>query len=250
MMPAAILVLCVASLSAIMFTLLSLGYATVFILTLNFIGVTSLSEYVSIVLLSQIPVSILAARLRRRIVESKRHGTLNALILGVAAISGFTAALSLGIRLGDEARVIALSATSLLAALAMSNRASRTSDTRSSSILTGIVGGIVKGVLGGGVTPVILALQRFAGLSLDDSMYRTFIALALMSIASSIPYMLSYSLDYVVLVSAIIGGLIGVVVGEKIVLVLTSRRREKLSMTAYIILALLGILSFIVKLYS
>ncbi len=250
MIVSALIILCIAALSAILFTLLSLGYATVFILILSFTGFTNLSEYVSIVLVSQIPVSMLAARLRGKLVSDKRHGTVNALVLGLSAIAGFTAALVLGVRLGDEVRVIALVTTSILAVVAMTSNSKPINDTKSSSIVTGVIGGLVKGVLGGGVTPVILALQRITGIGLDDSMYRTFIALVLMSTASVIPYLLTYNINTVLLAAAIIGGLTGVVVGEKTVTLLTSSRREKYTAIAYGVLAIAGILSLILKLYS
>ncbi len=246
----ALIILCIAALSATLLTLLSLGYATVFILLLSLIGFTNLSRYVPIILLSQIPVSMLAARLRRRLVLNKKHGTINALVLGLSALAGFTAAITLGIRLGDETRVIALIATSILAAVALTSNAKSVNDTKGSSMVTGVIGGLVKGVLGGGVTPVILALQRITGISLDDSMYRTFIALALMSTASAMPYLLAYNVNAVLLVLAIIGGLIGVVLGEKTVSILPSGKREKCTATAYIVLALIATLSLILRLYS
>lgn len=234
--------------SGILYSWLGLGYANVFLMIL-FIGSTSTSEYVPIIALSQVLASLLGAYLRRRLIVNINSSVTGSIIIGISALASFLAALLIGVVLSDSARLIALTLVLTLTAILLRIKPKVKVNSGVPDIFAGIIGGIVKGILGGGITPVIIVFQRMIGVDVDETLFKTFIALSIISLSTSIPYILFYGIGVKELSLAITGAIVGVSIGNAIARRQYSSTRISYSSIAYGILAVLGILKIIASLF-
>lgn len=240
-------ILAASVVSGMLYSWLGLGYANVFLIIL-FITGTSTSEYISVIALSQVLASLLGAYLRRKLIVNINSSMLGSIIIGISALASFLAALLVGVGLSDNARLITLTLVLILTSILLRAKSIMKTNSRIPDVLAGIVGGAVKGVLGGGITPVIMVFQRMIGVSMDETLFKTFIALSIISLSTSIPYILFYGIGVEELLLAITGAVIGVSIGSTIARRQYSSMRINYSSTAYGLLAALGLLKIITSL--
>ena len=98
-------------------------------------------------------------------------------MVGVSAAIAFLSALLLGVYVTDSLR-LALNACLMLIAAITNYLARETSRHARLSELVGIgaLTGLVKGVLGGSATPVLITSHRLLGLNIDETMFRTLLS--------------------------------------------------------------------------
>ena len=56
------------------------------------------------------------------------------------------------------------------------------------NIVVGVIVGFLKGVFGSGALPVLIGFQGLMGLSVDGTVFRIFVTVSIVVLASSVPY--------------------------------------------------------------
>ncbi|MHC1637269.1 MAG: TSUP family transporter [Candidatus Nezhaarchaeales archaeon] len=225
---------------SLLYAWLGLAYAVALILILHAIGV-EISVVLPVVLASQVIAAFLGSIFRRK--SSANRIIRNPKIIAIAAIAAYTSASSIGIALSDHARLWGLMA--LLVVAAMLNMTSRESNPASSrrndlsiSIVAGLSSGVIKGVLGGGITPMLIAIQRFGKIDIDETLFRTLFAQTIICLTALIPYALAFGFDFKLFTMVSLGSIAGVALGYKLIAPISRELRVKLVSLVMIFLAL------------
>ncbi len=201
---------------SILYVWLGTPYASTMMLVFAFMGM-DLKRVVGTILVSQIFAAFLGSYLRKKRVSDPELGTVHGLAIGMSATVAFLAAFLLGTSLPNESR-LALNASMLaIAGVALLLPLRRTSTkirSLATSIGIGACTGMVKGLLGGSATPMLIATHRLLGLGIDDAMFRTLIAEVPLCLAASVPYVAMYGLPPTILATLFAGCVLGTSLGR------------------------------------
>ena len=219
---------------------LGLAYAIALMLILHMLGV-QLGVAIPVILASQIIAASLGVALRRDH-PSKRRSVKSSAVIAVAALSAYLSALLVGVSLDDYSRLIGLMLILLVSAAInfMGDRWRREDPPNSTAIdvATGISAGVVKGVFGGGITPMLIATQRLGGLGIDETLFRTLFAHIIMCLTALVPYVLRYGFDLEMFTFIVLGSVVGVLAGYLLLRRVKPSIRVKLASTVMVALAI------------
>jgi len=196
-----------------LYSWLGLAYATVFMVSSALMGfnVNSMLPYI---LLSQAIISPFATVIRGRNVVDVGLHFRGSLVIGLSALVAFLAALMLGIRVSGYVKLVftalLLVFASIINMLKDEDDGERRNDCYGLNVVIGVVAGFLKGVFGSGALPVLIGFQRLMGLSVDETVFRVFLSVSIVALASSVPYILNYGLEPTVFISVLSGSILGV----------------------------------------
>jgi len=229
-----------------LYSWLGLAYAMSFMVSSALMGldVNSMLPYV---LLSQAVVSPFAAVIRGRRVVNVRLHFRESLVIGLSALAAFLAALMLGVRVGGYVKLVFIALLLVVASVANmlgdGNSGGRRDGGNGLNVVVGVVVGFLKGVFGSGALPVLIGFQRLMGLSVDETVFRVFVTVSIVALASSVPYILNYGLEPDVFLSVLSGSLLGVFLSN---FALETRYKRELLTIAMLALAVALILNLTV----
>ena len=229
---------------SLLYVWLGLAYAIALMLVLHCMGF-KVSFVMPVVLASQIVAALLGSILRGR--SSVYGGFRSPLIIAVAAIAAYASASFLGVALSDDVRLWGIEAL-LIIAIVLNLSGEKRASSRSRlndlpiSIAAGLSSGVVKGVLGGGITPMLIAIQRLGGVDIDVVLFRTLFAQVIMCMTAFVPYTLAFGFDFKLFALLSLGSLMGVVLGYRLLAPLSKELRVKL---VSLVMGLLALALFI-----
>ncbi len=229
---------------ALLYSWLGLAYASSLILVSGLLGL-DVNGLVAAILLSQVAAAaagtLQAGRARGGRVPARSLG--EAAVMASAALGGLAAALLVGVRLPGHARVYG-NALLLLAAAATNlarGRGGGGGGGVARYAAAGAATGVVKGVLGGGATPVLIAAQRLLGVGIDEAVFKTLAAEVVICSAVAAPYAASYGLHAwaaaCMVPASAAGGVLGGLAGRR----MGGRVRRAAASAAMACLALLAV---------
>ncbi len=196
-----------------LYSWLGLAYAMSFMVSSAIIGL-DVNYMLPYILLSQAIISPFAAIIRgKRVVDVKLHFE-ESLVIGLSALVAFLAALMLGIRVSGYVKLVFIALLLVVASVINMLKDKGDGRMRNSgyglNVAAGVVAGFLKGVFGSGALPVLIGFQRLMGLSVDETVFRAFVTVSIVALASSVPYILNYGFEPDVFLSVLSGSLLGV----------------------------------------
>ena len=233
---------------SLLYSWLGLAYTGTLILILHSIGI-EISAVVTVTLASQIITAFLGSLLRRKL--STNGDVKNPLLIAVVAIATYSSASLIDVTLSDNTRLGGIMVILVLTAIL--NIASKEGDPCSSrgglliNVVAGLSSGVVKGVLGGGMTPTLIAIQRFGKIDIDETFYRTLLAQTIICLAALIPYTLAFGFDFKLFTIVSLGSITGVTLGYKIIAPISKELRVKLVSLIMVLLTLAYLIKFLLE---
>ena len=232
--------------AGLLYVWLGLNYAAIIIAAIFCISGNVVS-FIPTVLISQALTSILGAKLRSSLIEDTAKNTLKGLAMAISALIAFLSASIVGTILNDNIRVLLIAVIVLLSAfiIAIPTSKNRYEEIHGMELIIGGIGGIVKGILGGGITPLLIALQKVCGIDIDSSIFRTLISEIVLCISAAIPYIVTYSIDFIDFIAIAIPSMIGAVIGLRIFKPLDRELRQRFVLVSMVVLSLILFIKFL-----
>jgi len=199
----------------VLYAWFGLCFASSMIMALFLLGYHDVKYVVAPVLLTQLCSAMISSVVKRSIVHRPRTSLKGGAIIGLAALASFMTAYTVGVKLPNEYRLATNGMLLLLAALTnlVCREGTRIDADPLGSMIVGIVGGGIKGALGGGTTGIMIAIQRLRGVAFDDALFRTVVSHVFICMAAALPYILAYGIDISLLAMMLVGSMIGTVFG-------------------------------------
>ena len=234
---------------SILYVWLGIAYASTMMLLLSLLNY-DLRYVLGSLLTAQVVTSCFGAYFRRGLVIDSRRGIKYSGIVGVSAAIAFLSALLLGVYVMDSLR-LALNACLMLLAAITNYLARETSRHAKLSelISIGALTGLVKGVLGGSATPILIASHRLLGLNIDETMFRTLLSEVPICIAASTPYIAIGGFNITLFLSIMLGSVLGTYLGMHLLRTRSRGTRRKASSVAMIAASTLLLIEAIRKLH-
>ena len=235
---------------SILYVWLGIAYASTMMLLLSLLNY-DLRYVLGSLLTAQVVTSCFGAYFRRGLVIDSRRGIKYSGIVGVSAAIAFLSALLLGVYVTDSLRLGINACLMLLAAITnyLARETSRHAKL-SELISIGALTGLVKGVLGGSATPILIASHRLLGLNIDETMFRTLLSEVPICIAASTPYIVIGGFNTTLFLSITLGSVLGTYLGMYLLSTRSRGMRRKSSSVAMIAASTLLLIEAIRKLYS
>ncbi len=215
------LIILSGALASIMYVWLGVGYALSVMLIITLLGY-SVTKALPEILLTQFVISVLGSYLRGKLSSDLGTSLRNGAVIAISAYASFISALLLGIKLHDVSRLLAIVAILMVASFMLIIRKGGTDPVPKVrqfklSLVTGVLAGVVKGVIGAAVTPVMLVIQRVGGLSIDEGLLRSLLAESAICLTAFVPYVLTLKFSLAMFTYLLIGSLIGALVGYALI---------------------------------
>lgn len=233
-----------SAVSALLYSWLGMAYA-MSLMTLLSLTEVSVNEALAAILGSQAVAALMGSYFRRSLVNDVNASVKHSIVIGLSALSSFMAALTLGVRLSEDVRLLSVAVMLLFTAILVRFEVKLGrgfSDNNTGNVFAGVAAGFMKGVLGAGVTPMLISLQRLAGLNFDETMFRTLLAEIVICLAALIPYSIAYGVEPLALITLCVGSALGVVLGRVLLKPLGQKTRSLLS---FVVMVLFSAVLFI-----
>ncbi len=202
--------------ASLLYSWMGVAFSLTMIVLVTLIGLDANTMMPSI-LAAQLTSALATSAHRTRSEQRGRRDAHSIALLTLGSLTAFTAAMFLGVGLRSETRVMAsglllVASGFSLALLSLTKRSCKGNPRGGEaliSVASGVAGGLVKGVVGAGITPVMIALQSLSCRDFGTIVYRTvFSELAILA-ATLIPYAASFGLEPEATLTAVSGSLLG-----------------------------------------
>ncbi len=203
-----------------------------------------IAEYMPIILSTQLIAAVAGAGFRLPRIRNPRASLGESISIGLASVAAISSAQLVGVYMDDAYRTLYTGGLLVLAAGV--NLFSVERDPWPSagarylySVSSGALAGLVKGVLGAGITPLLIILQRIIGKGFEDTVFRVLSSEIIVIVSALIPYALYYGLDPIELAVCGVAAFTGVYIFRRLD---NPSIRGWVSGVSTILMALLGIM--------
>ncbi len=236
---------CIASLG---YSWFGIAYALTLIVFLGILDI-DINYLITGILFSQLFTALFSSFLKKKMRFLDKKDYKSIIILMLSSLLAFLSAYFIGINISSSLRLL-LSIYFLFfsgGVLLITAITTRTYEKKASdeivSLIAGFSGGIVKGIVGAGITPIMVGIQSVLGLKFDVIVSRTILSEVGIILATIIPYLLRFGVDLRATMILIIGGIVGVSIGGYLNQKLHARRKVFISSFGMILLALVSLIT-------
>jgi len=234
---------CIASLG---YSWFGIAYALTLIVFLGMLDL-DINYLITGVLFSQLSTALFSSFLKKKMRFLGKKDFKSIIILTVSSLIAFLSAYFVGINISSSLRLLLSvyflffsGGVLLITVISTGSNEKKTND-EIVSLIAGFSGGIVKGIVGAGITPIMVGIQSVLGLKFDVIVSRTILSEVGIILATIIPYILKFGVELKITLILIIGGLVGVSIGGYLSQKIHSKKKAFVSSIGMILLALISL---------
>ncbi len=234
--------------ASILYSWFGIAYALTLLAVFKLV-LDNVNTLLTAVLFSQLVAAVISSLYRKNRFSHNKKDSYNIYILTITSVLSFATALFLGVKISESYRtyliggLLFFSGCLILASLIKKRTNVRSEEMM--SLIIGFLGGMVKGIVGAGITPILVSLQSISGVSFEKSIHRTIFSEILVLIAVLIPYTIAYGIVLDVTISASVGALLGAFAGYYLSKPLEEKMKGTISALVMILLSILVISNMI-----